>query len=663
MEKNQEQENNILMLALSTANNMGEILGKQLKFQRCLEKTFFDSQKEEKFDWEQFRSEYFTTEPLVSETEKTMEKLNFFSDSETVETANIFSFQTNEPGTKAVLNKCEGKLHSIILLASKTVLGLDGPNKSPEGLKKSRYGSNLLQMADGQPGAGSGFYHLNLEKGGCDELPVSNTLDFYLDQIKHYISCMGSEQFPDIYVLKIEDNPTDEQVNDYCVSAAKILMELWSCKAKFYLDTNGGPRDTMMILIGTLRAISHYSIVPQYAAYSYLTAGKSDFHTPKKILDKSGSYRFFDLVSGLDDYLTVGYSDRLFKYFSNNSGRTDKILSVLDKVQNMSHAFSLCHPEDMIKSVRDVVSALESAKDVSGLEEYVLGEIRKDFGEQLLKCAEKGQSEENFLIPLLEWSLKKNYIQQAITLYAERLPEVIVNKEILYYIKIEKNSKKNNKEQTNVQIEETVWEEVKAIRESKKGQYSEEYTFIQSYLCLPRTDNKTDKENQCYRTLIQFPKEHDPSDEGKIEQCDKTAYLKGSFIEIILKCNLKLLKKLDSSQRIYSKLKPEEAAEIMREYYSIKKLRDSINHASDPVISPFVKQYSKYENYQKLCDYMERCISNLKAAIKIAAGDGENSHIEKLCIMYPYKNHNKSSNKNPNNIKNGKKNQNHKPTK
>ena len=93
--------------------------------------------------------------------------------------------------------------------------------------------------------------------GGCEALPVSNTLDFYLDQIKHYISCMGSEQLPDIYVLEIEDNPTDEQVNDYCISAAKILLDLWSNDAKFYLDTTGGLRDTMMILIGTMLSLIH----------------------------------------------------------------------------------------------------------------------------------------------------------------------------------------------------------------------------------------------------------------------------------------------------------------------------------------------------------------------------------------------------------------------
>ena len=533
-------------------------------------------------------------------------------------TASIFGFQTNEPGTKAVINYCDGKLDTIVMLATKETLGKEADHSNLQ------YGRCLEKIEADDSDPESHFWKLNLNK---EENSVSKviTFDFYINQIRHYLgeSCYNGS-FPEVYVLEMEDEPSDREVNNYCIWTANLLVKMnRENPLKLYLETNGGFRDTMTILIGTLRAVAAKGIEPECAIYSAYKVGvTSTFKTPFMIYDKKNVYHFFDLVSGLDDFLTSGSSVRLIQFFKS---RQTELPQTLVKVQRLSRAFSLCQPDDMIQAMKDVAVALqeesrtEDCGEQDDLYRYVINEIRADFGQELLQAGKKEKVD--MLLPMMEWALKKDYIQQTVTLIAEKMPEVIVNKEILYY-----NNKDNARESSRIRNDIS-----KLKNKSAYKNYTEAYIFIQNYLCVKYQEENREKHiraNIGYQNLFvsrQDIRRKIAWRRGTITspEYDDTAYVHGSFIKNILNTS-----EIPLDKRIYNhkKIMPYEIAELMREYYSIKMLRNYINHASDSEESEqrksdFIITYSNFENYDALHSYLQYCIENFTRAVKRIAGE------------------------------------------
>ena len=594
---------------------------------QILEKDFMEKRDGKEFVWNH-------------RDDPSWQNMNFYRDREGDGCANIFGYQTNEAGTKAILNRCDGSMDIMILLATESVL--NPPNKDRHkkaaGTAGRGYTDYLEPAGDGRMGEGSVLWRLNLRSGSGGEMIINNTFDFYINQMFHYISCMGYDKRPDIYVLKLKDDPDDEEVNNCCITAARLLMEKWSEGDKLYLETNGGPRDTMMVLTGTLRAIAHYRIVPEYAAYSTFVNGQgSEFEKPIKITNKINSYRFFDLVSGLDDFLATGNSERLIRYFKENPGidGEGKLFDLLSSVEELSHAFLICKPGDMINTVVNTASALEKVKDLKGLQGYVAEEIRKNFGEELLTCACDEGKKAYALVSIMEWALKKRYVQQTITLFAEKVPDLLVGKKILYY-------KEGSK----------IAEKLKEA-ERKEG-YSEAYRFIQQYLCVePKKDEvkeentskeneassrnetveykksssgkkKSEYKNRCYQALIGEKvkwKRIDGTDCYSWKACSNV-----NFIRRCLDCSV-----IPESQKIYSEFDKEEAIELLREYYSVKELRNAINHADTSSKDRFTSIYVNYNRYDRLARYLQYCIADLKKAVTyMDDGKSKECHIEPM---------------------------------
>lgn len=588
------------LIALSGYQNVGV----DVSAQRLLESRFLACQDPEAFVWDEA---YLPKDG----------NMNFYTDQPASKHANFFGYQTNEPGTKSIISRCQGKLDVLIILASQITMK-KVYNESGEKGTGMKYGPCLQNVENH-------FRRLivnqNEEPGSC-----KNTFDFYISQIRHYISHIKNGQFPEVYVLEIEDAPSGHELNQYCFWIARLLMDLVEgTDTKLYLDTNGGPRETMAVMIGTLRLISQYPLQIECALYSAFTKNKvNSYYEPFQIYDRKTLYNFFDLVSGLDDFLSVGHSRRLIHYFKS----LGKPLSrALEEVQNVSRAFSMCQPKDMIQAVNAVAVELkkeqkrwESGSSDDGLYWYVIDEIRKDFGDKILNAAEIDSPLEDMLIPIMEWALKKDYVQQVITLFAEKMPDVLVGKRILYYVE---------KKDENVQL--WIEEDLNVISDNENDK---KYNFIQKYLCLP-THDKNKKFNICHQSL--FKRDKHPRNIGNIEWkqvqkqvrnqrvkqrfYDNTAYVRGLYIERVLKWQLSNAK-LPECQKLHTDLKPWETAEIMREYYSIKVLRNNVNHANtdtkqNTASPPFNEVFTSYKNYDDIKRYLAISIENVHNAIQI----------------------------------------------
>jgi hypothetical protein len=246
-------------------------------------------------------------------------------------------------------------------------------------------------------------------------------------------------------------------------------------------------------------------------------------------------YRVFDLVSGLDDFVSYGRADKLAAYYKEDV--------LFQKLEEMGKTFLLCHPVMMLESLRAVVNELDNrtANYSDAMKNYVVDEVRRDLSELSLQ---KDSPLEDYLIPMIRWCIQKNLLQQALTLYAEKMPVLIVKKKILYF------------------DEEVGGQESDIIRDlrrnrSKWGKYPLEYQFIQQYLKLSGRHGYLDKVG------VQW-------DESKEHQ--------KNFLEIIKIGMMNHERGLRTNWPESDNLK--RIAEILGQHYSLKKMRDKMNHAS-----------------------------------------------------------------------------------
>lgn len=586
---------NILLLALSTYPYKENL--KYLKKHHQLERNFMNCTDRESFE-------------VIGED---YGALNFFSDQKgKLNYANIFSYHTDEPGTKAVINAC-GNLDVMILMVSDAVL-----KPFVEG-KTTKYGSSLKKTQANGLGARNKFLELTFQEGD-EESEVNSSFDLYIEQIRHYLTCVGI-QFPKVYVLRIEDELTALQVNNYCIDVTRLLIDFEhemqeTCDSvNLYLEINGGPRETIAILIGTLRVVSNnHNIKLISAVYSiYDRNKKSTFRTPYQIVEKRSIYQFMDLVSGIDDFKTSGQSERLIRYFNTIN---KNLPSTLHSIQNLSNAFLLCQPNGIIEAMKEVVQKLkEEAEHQTANEEYdklyyfILEEIRNDLGNEILEISNSTKIFD-MIIPIVNWSLKKGYFQQALTLCAEKMPDVIVNKHILYYSQDRRALGKEDR---------CIFSDLQKLE--SKCEYTSEYIFIQQYLCV--NPNSRMGNGICYQNLytkVQWeedPKWKNQPDLNKYYV--NCAYSHGTYIRNVLETQPAL-----KCQKIYTKLKNmDDVIEILREYYSIKKLRDTVNHASTNLnkSGEFYTYFSNYKNYEDTKKYLHAFITNVTNAIHQISGE------------------------------------------
>lgn len=352
----------------------------------------------------------------------------------------IYGIHTNEPAIKNTLqlehyiNKQTGTydandIDDLIIIAT------DAAGKWGDEDRESYY--TIDKSFDEYAESVSGEF---FKKYLSDDFGSISALNYIVSEIR-YFSKRNNYKVGNIHVIPIENNPDSFSISRAALRAEEIIQkgiipysDSVKKKKRLYLDSNGGFRDIMSALIGTLRALKVYSIMPD-VIYS------NDFERipreePFNIYNKKDIYSIFDLVSGLDEFIKNGKGDKICDYF-----RTDSQLSCnpfLIAMSQLSNSFLFCNPEEMIKAVHDIlhsiyVNRINSVFDDNDIFGFIADKVWDDFGvdftesELYIKKYTKLSAEDKrkYNIPLITWCIKKNYIQQAAILYTELVPELL----------------------------------------------------------------------------------------------------------------------------------------------------------------------------------------------------------------------------------------------
>lgn len=191
--------------------------------------------------------------------------------------------------------------------------------------------------------------------------------------------------------------------------AAGPLAEIMSRMKKgdeILLDTTGGLRDAIMQLLLVSRALSFSGIPTVGAVYANYGA--------KQIVDCSHLIGLFDLVGGMQEMASFGSVKTLRDYYNKEKAKQE-VTDLLNAMEELQENITLCRTGKLdacIKKFNEAMEGAESCEDP--LVKALLPAFQDKFDKKLN-------------IPgLIHWCINSDMLQQALTIYRERIPAYIL---------------------------------------------------------------------------------------------------------------------------------------------------------------------------------------------------------------------------------------------
>lgn len=256
---------------------------------------------------------------------------------------------------------------------------------------------------------------------GADGKPKTH-LQFSLERFRKFL--------PEVecFVFNYNEHGSD---NDNLKSIAEMAEQVQKFaegeEVNLHVDLTGGMRHVNMMMLELTRLLEYSGLKVGKILYSNYKGSTK----PSTVEEIQNVYDLFQLIAGVEEFVNFGSIKALDFYYK---GKREKISvplkKLIDAMKNFSEAIKLCHYGQFQKSIEELHDAVhdfdkQKSTDVEDiLMARLIGRIRKNYHD-LIAIREKDD------LQVIRWCLDNDYLQQALTLYTERIPEYLGEKKIL----------------------------------------------------------------------------------------------------------------------------------------------------------------------------------------------------------------------------------------
>lgn len=259
------------------------------------------------------------------------------------------------------------------------------------------------------------------------------TVHFFASRIKEIVPAENI-----IIVDYNENNSIDSSLSDIGNMGTIILSEAQKIQREqgaagnitIHADMTGGMRNASMMMLGVMRLLN----------FSGLQMGRilySNFSFNRKINfveDSQDVYRFFDLVAGATEFAKYGSVEKLADYYNIDiyeqkpytaeCGLSRELYELVNAMGYFAQSIKLCRYGEL----QDACALLAAKMQAFTNPERKNYDANDKLFEALLPTIK--ESYKTILsahddLDIIAWCVKQGYLQQAMTLYTERVPEFI----------------------------------------------------------------------------------------------------------------------------------------------------------------------------------------------------------------------------------------------
>lgn len=192
-----------------------------------------------------------------------------------------------------------------------------------------------------------------------------------------------------------------------------------------YIDYTGGFRDTSYLMVSLIQYLNIAGVDCKCIVYSN--------YQNKKIYKINYIYRINEILQGANDFISTGSITRLKKYFNNEfndqnlngSEEMNRIKAILTNIDSFTKAISLgqiSRLDEIKEAISQSLVAIKPERTSSSLSVNIFSLLLP-----IIKRSLHIDKEDLDYPEIVEWCVEHGYIQQAFTIYVEKIPETYLN--------------------------------------------------------------------------------------------------------------------------------------------------------------------------------------------------------------------------------------------
>lgn len=259
-----------------------------------------------------------------------------------------------------------------------------------------------------------------------------------IDEIIEYVDYNEADLSSESIGETNDDNAADlaavkEMANAVIKFASPYLNA--GTEVVLYLDTTGGFRHANTLMLAVVELLKYSGITIGNILYSNYNKSNKDRNgniVPiGKIEDITDIHSVMQLAAGAEAFIVYGKVDVLRRYFNKYSS-SKALEKLLKAMESFSDALSLCRSGMLVEAATGLRRAMDNFRksNCRGLHEVLFQELLLQRIEKEYKLIGDGSDR----LSIIRWCLEKGFLQQAMTLYTEWVPDIIVEKKIFYPI-------------------------------------------------------------------------------------------------------------------------------------------------------------------------------------------------------------------------------------
>jgi len=181
-----------------------------------------------------------------------------------------------------------------------------------------------------------------------------------------------------------------------------------------YIDYTGGLRDSSLFMIALIRYLEFRGIVCKDIIYSDF------FSNPKAIRNIRYIYDMFNMINGVSEFVGTGNARQLVDLQKKleNTTNNDIVKTFVDNLQDFSNAIAICD----VSKIQTTIESISNA--INTLEQDTSDDIFVQMFKTLIPTVKEKLyigKEPPSILDLSQWCLENNMLQQAVTIYNEKI--------------------------------------------------------------------------------------------------------------------------------------------------------------------------------------------------------------------------------------------------
>jgi hypothetical protein len=289
-------------------------------------------------------------------------------------------------------------------------------------------------------------------------VPFERThLEFFKERVAPVLPRIDEDGF--FQIVSYDEKQRIPETRRFVLEMAeRIMAYVQEKKAQgdevvLHADLTGGLRHAVMLMLAVMRLLQYNGIEIGKVLYSNYQA---------KIVEEANDiYRLFDLIAGADEFAQFGSVSAILRYFGYDKIPVKKPEHISTRLHNLlvaMHGFAeeikVCHYGAFAHAVKALSKALHDFRvgreaDDADVNEGMIAQLRfrimAEYGDIL------GDKIDD--VKLLRWCVNHGYLQQALTLFTERVPEILKARDVValspaFESKVRADMKKDDKRST-----------------------------------------------------------------------------------------------------------------------------------------------------------------------------------------------------------------------